>query len=81
MYIQILEGKYYFISRFINKNGNIDIDFMSINTNLEINMKLLGQLIPTLKEEGLDLLSKMLIFNPEHRISAEDALEHSFFSC
>lgn len=33
-----------------------------------------------LGEEGIDLLKKMLIYNPEKRITAEEALKHPFFS-
>lgn len=32
----------------------------------------------TASEEALDLLSKMLEFNPDKRISVEDALGHPF---
>ena len=34
---------------------------------------------PYLSDVGLDLLSKMLEFNPENRISAEEALRHPWF--
>lgn len=30
-------------------------------------------------EQGLDLLKKMLIFNPKNRITVEDALAHPYF--
>lgn len=40
--------------------------------------KPLYKLVPGLDEEGLDLLSKMLEYNPERRISAEAALEHKY---
>lgn len=33
------------------------------------------------KEEALDLLSKMLTFDPEQRITAYDAINHPFFAC
>lgn len=36
------------------------------------------QFPPTATEEALDLLSKMLEFNPDKRISVEAALSHSF---
>jgi serine/threonine protein kinase len=30
-------------------------------------------------EQGLDLLKKMLIFNPKNRITVDDALTHPYF--
>lgn len=32
-----------------------------------------------LSEEGLDLLNKLLCYDPEKRISAKDALTHPYF--
>ena len=37
------------------------------------------ELCPKLNNDGLDLLQKLLEFDPEKRISAADALEHPFF--
>ena len=34
----------------------------------------------TIDEKGLDLLRKMVVLDPTHRISAEDALKHSYFT-
>lgn len=40
--------------------------------------KNLRKVFPNVNPSALDLLSKMLIFNPEKRISVEQALEHPF---
>ncbi len=37
------------------------------------------KLIPHLSPEGQDLLQKLLMYNPEDRISAKQALRHAFF--
>ena len=39
----------------------------------------LAKLVPELDEEGLDLLDKMLRCNPAERISAKEAMKHSYF--
>jgi serine/threonine protein kinase len=39
----------------------------------------LSSLVPGLDAEGLDLLSKMLEYNPTSRITAKEALAHPFF--
>ncbi|GAB5031262.1 cmgc cdk protein kinase [Nannochloropsis oceanica] len=38
-----------------------------------------ASLVPTLPPLGIDLISKMLTFDPSKRISARDALAHAFF--
>jgi cyclin-dependent kinase len=40
----------------------------------------LGHLLPDLSEDGVDLLTKMLTYNPAKRISAAAAMEHPVFS-
>jgi mitogen-activated protein kinase 15 len=39
----------------------------------------LSTLYPGAGEEALDLLGRILIFNPYFRISVEEALNHPFF--
>lgn len=39
----------------------------------------LGIVIPNLEPDGIDLLYRMLQFEPDFRISCEDALKHSYF--
>jgi cyclin-dependent kinase len=39
----------------------------------------LGSLVPTLDPTGVDLLSKMLQYDPARRVTAQAALEHPFF--
>jgi len=41
--------------------------------------KTLSDLLPDASVLALDLLSKMLVFEPEHRVSCEEALRHPFF--
>lgn len=40
----------------------------------------LKNLVPGLDDNGLDLLSKFLVYEPSKRISAKEALRHPFFS-
>jgi serine/threonine protein kinase len=40
----------------------------------------LNRLIPCLDERGIDLLSRMLCYDPAKRISAAEALSHAYFS-
>mmetsp|Transcript_19916 Transcript_19916/g.34006 ORF Transcript_19916/g.34006 Transcript_19916/m.34006 type:complete len:295 (-) Transcript_19916:921-1805(-) len=39
----------------------------------------LASLVPTLDQTGVDLLNKMLQYDPARRITAQDALDHPFF--
>lgn len=40
--------------------------------------KSLDNLLPNAHDEALDLLRRLLQFNPDKRITAEEGLEHSF---
>lgn len=40
----------------------------------------LGEVCPSLDPQGLDLLSRMLTYDPQQRVTARMALQHSYFS-
>ena len=40
----------------------------------------LNTVLPAMDPYGLDLLARMLTYDPEKRISARDALKHPYFS-
>lgn len=40
----------------------------------------LASLVPALNPEGVDLLNRMLQYDPSRRITAQDALQHHFFA-
>ena len=39
----------------------------------------LAKLIPHLNPEGVDLIQKLLIYDPDQRLSARQALRHPYF--
>uniref|UniRef100_H3G5R2 Cyclin-dependent kinase 2 homolog n=1 Tax=Phytophthora ramorum TaxID=164328 RepID=H3G5R2_PHYRM len=39
----------------------------------------LNRLFPGISDLGIDLLTKLLVYNPDQRITAEDALRHPYF--
>lgn len=39
----------------------------------------IGDTVPNLDPDGLDLLSRLLVYDPEKRITAHDALRHRYF--
>jgi len=40
----------------------------------------LGSYFPNLAPEGLDLMEKMLVHNPNARISAKEAMKHPYLA-
>jgi renal tumor antigen len=39
----------------------------------------INKLIPQLSEDSKDIIGKLLIYNPDNRITANQALKHPFF--
>lgn len=42
--------------------------------------KKLGEVMPGASEEAIDLLSKMLVFNPKHRIDIQGVVNHPYLN-
>ncbi len=40
----------------------------------------LNQVVPKLGSKGRDLLQRLLICNPNHRLSSEEAMAHPYFN-
>lgn len=42
-------------------------------------LPLMLQVCPTLDPQGIDLLQRMLVYDPKERITAKQALQHPYF--
>jgi len=42
--------------------------------------KQMASIVPGLDEHGVDLLTRLLTYEPNHRISGKDALQHPYFA-
>lgn len=47
--------------------------------NKEMNIKLEGERYSNIDPQAMNLLKKMLLSNPNERVSAEEALNHEYF--
>ena len=50
-----------------------------INQISFIKKRTFSSFFPTMDDQALDLIKRMLVFNPKHRISVEDSLSHPYF--
>ena len=42
--------------------------------------KNMADIVPGLEEAGVDLLTRLLTYNPDQRIDGKDALQHPYFA-
>ncbi|ORC90774.1 putative mitogen-activated protein kinase 5, putative,protein kinase [Trypanosoma theileri] len=66
-------------TEFIESNGNA-LSFVNENVKKYKNTRPLEQELKALPPDGLDLVNKLLVFEPAKRLTAQEALEHPFFA-
>ena len=73
------------ILELLGKPSRDDVDSMEsvmaqecLNQISYVKKRSFSSFFPSMEEQGLDLLRRMLVFNPKHRISVEEALRHPY---
>merc|ERR1711976_452976 len=82
-----LGNQLYRILEIVGKIGNSDSEAIESNIGKQMysnfrptKTKKLNEVIPHAPKEAIDLLTKLIKFNPEKRVTAEEALQHPYLA-
>ena len=65
---------------FMNEISDLEIKEFMVKADKKVQKVDWTQLFPNLQDDGMDLLKRLLEYDPEKRISAEEALKHPFLA-